>query len=226
MSRVIDIWEFTGVDGMHAPTIQALPSHARNSMRTANRSLVLVLAFLVSVIAAPAYSSDDSPGLLDTVEETVDAITTTAPAPAVTPKVAGPANQLTSVVDSTLGGHTSLSDLPLVSAVDQALAGNSASPTAPAPESEGGADGDDGALAESSASADEQAVASRPLMAVLQLNSFAASAPATGTPSAEGAHVGGTSTLPDGGSPLTLAWLVLWFGVTGAGALVLRRSRA
>ncbi|MDR7085861.1 hypothetical protein J2X11_000700 [Aeromicrobium panaciterrae] len=192
-------------------------------MRTANRSLVLVLAFLVSVIAAPAYASDDSPGLLNTVEKTVDAVASPAQSPAVAPKVAGPVGQLSSVVDSTFGGHTSLSDLPLVSGVDQALTGGAVSPTDPG--SEGGSDGDD-SLSESSTSGNEQVVASRPLTSVLQLNSFSASVPAAGTPSAEGAELGATSTLPDGGSPLTLAWLVLCAVLTTAGMAVIRRTRA
>lgn len=197
-------------------------------MRTANRSLVLVLAFLVLVIAAPTYAADDSPGLLDTVEKTVDSLTVPPQSPAPAPTSAGPVTQLTTIVDSALGGQTSLSDLPLVSTVDGALAGSAVIPTAPAPETEGSADGDDSSLLEPAASVagDEQVVASRPLAAVLQLDSFSASAPSTGTKAAEGAHIQGTSTLPDGGSPLTLAWLVVWFGVTGAGAVILRRSRA
>ncbi|WP_332641717.1 hypothetical protein [Aeromicrobium sp.] len=196
-------------------------------MRTANRSLVLVLAFLVSVIAAPAYAADDSPGLLDTVEKTVDSLTAPPKSPAAAPTSAGPVTQLTTIVDSALGSQTSLSDLSLVTTVDGVLTGSAASPTAPAPETEGSADGEDSSLLGPAASVtgDDQVVASRPLAAVLQLDSFSASVPSTGTKAAEGARIQGTSTLPDGGSPLTLAWLVLWFGVAGAGAVILRRSR-
>lgn len=194
-------------------------------MRTANRSLVLVLAFLVSVIAAPTYASDDSPGLLDTVEKTVDSLSAPASKPAVATKAAGPVKQVTAIVDS-LGGKTALSDLPLVSTVDQALTGNTVVPTAPVPEEGGGNVIDASVLEPTASAADEHVFASRPLTSVLQLSSFSASVPATGARAAESAHVPGTSTLPDGGSPLTLAWLVLWLVVTGAGAVVLRRSRA
>ncbi len=197
-------------------------------MRAANRSLVLVLAFLVSVVAAPTYAADDSPGLLDTVEKTVDSLTEPSESPAAAPESGGPVTQLTTIVDSALGGETALSDLSLVSTVDGVLAGSAGTPTAPAPETDGSADGDDGSLVEPAASVagDDQVVASRPLAAVLQLDSFSASVPSTGKKDAERAHIPGTSTLPDGGSPLTLAWLVLWFGVTAAGAVVLRRARA
>lgn len=197
-------------------------------MRIANRSLVLVLAFLVSVIAAPAYASDDSPGLLDAVDKTVDSLTAPSESPAAAPTSAGPVTQLTTIVDSALGGQTSLSDLSLVSTVDGVLTGSADTPSAPAPETEGSADGDDGSLLDPAASVagDDQVVASRPLSAVLQLDSFSASVPSTGKKDAERAHIPGTSTLPDGGSPLTLAWLVLWFGVAGAGAVILRRARA
>lgn len=199
-------------------------------MRTANRSLALVLAFMVSVIAAPAYAVDDSPGLLGSVEKTVDSLTAPAPSPtpAVAPKPAGPVKQLTSTADSALGGQTSLSDLALVSTVDEVLVGSAVLPTTDGPEPERVADGDDSSLLESapSAAGGEQVLATGALTTVLQLNSFSASKPAAGAHAAEGAHISGTSTLPDGGSPLTLAWLVLWFGVVGVGAMVLRHSRA
>lgn len=197
-------------------------------MRTTNRSLVLVLAFLVSAVAAPTYASDDSPGLLDAVEETVDSLTAPSESPTPALTSAGPVTQLTTVVDSALGGQTSLNDLSLVSTVDEVLAGGAAVPTSPAPETEVPADGDDGSLLEPAASVagDDQVLASRPLTAVIQLDSFSAAVLSTGKKDAERAHVPGTSTLPDGGSPLTLAWLVLWLGVVGAGGVILRRSRA
>ncbi len=194
-------------------------------MRTANRSLVLVLAFLVSVIAAPAYAVDDSPGLLGTVEKTVDSLTAPTDSPADAPTSAGPVTQLTTIVDSALGGQTSLSDLSLVSTVDGVLDGSAVVPSAPVPETEGSADGDS-LLFEPAASVagDDQAVTS-PLAAVLQLDSFSASVSSTGTRAAEGAHIQGSSTLPDGGGPLTLAWLVLCAGLTAAGMAVIRRTR-
>jgi hypothetical protein len=186
-----------------------------------------MLAFLVSVVAAPAYASDDSPGLLDSVEKTVDSLTAPSTSSADAPTSAGPVTQLTTIVDSAVGGQTSLSDLSLVSTVDDVLSGSAVVPTAPAPETEGPAEGDDSSLVEPTASVagDDQVLASQPLAAVLQLDSFSASEPSTAKKDAESAHIPGTSTLPDGGSPLTLAWLVLWFGVTAAGALVLRRAR-
>lgn len=196
-------------------------------MRTANRSLVLVLAFLVSAFAAPAYAADDSPDLLDAVEKTVNSLRPPSPSAGAAPTSSGPVMQLTNRVDSALGGQTSLSDLPLVSAVDGVLAGSEVVPTAPATETEVPADGDDDKSlleSETSVAGDDRVVSSRPLAAVLQITSF--SAPSARMKAAEGAHIQGTSTLPDGGSPLTLAWLVLWLGVAGAGAAILRRARA
>ena len=193
-------------------------------MRTANRSLVLVLAFLVSVIAAPTYAADDSPGLLDTVEKTVDSLT--APSEPLAPASVGPVTQLTTIVDSALGDQTSLSDLSLVSTVDGVLTG-SADASTPVPETDGPSGIDDSSLPEPEASVagDEDVLASRPLTTVLQLGSFAASVPSAGKQDVETAHVPGTSTLPDGGSPLTIAWLVLCAGLTAAGMAVIRRSR-
>lgn len=196
-------------------------------MRTANRSLVLVLAFLVSVIAAPTYAADDSPGLLDTVEKTVDSLTAPSPSPVAAPTSAGAVTQLTTIADSALGGQTSLSELSLVSIVDGVLTGSEVVPTAPEPETEWSAD-DDSSIIEPTASVagDDQVLATRPLAAVLQLDSFSASVPSTNKNDAERAHMPGTSTLPDGGSPLTLAWLVLCAGLTAMGMAVIRRTRA
>ncbi|MEO6606257.1 MAG: hypothetical protein ABIN55_11630, partial [Aeromicrobium sp.] len=42
---------------------------------------------------------------------------------------------------------------------------------------------------------------------------------------AQASHMPSTSTLPDGGSPLTATWLLLWAGVAAAGAVIVRRSR-
>lgn len=194
-------------------------------MRTANRSLVLVLAFLASVIAAPAYAANDSPGLLDTIG-TVDSLTAPSQPPADAPNSAGPVTQLTTIADSALGGQTSLSDLSLVSTVDGVLAGSAVEPTAPVPETEGSADGDSSLLVPAaSVAGDDQVVTSRPLAVVLQLDSFSASVQSAGTKAAKEAHIPGTSTLPDGGSPLTLAWLVLCAGLTAAGMAVIRRAR-
>lgn len=222
-------------------------------MRAAPRLLVLVVAFLISVIAAPAYASDDSPGLLDSVVKTVESLTKPSPKPAAeTPKPTGPVTQLTSLVDNALGGQTSLSNSPLVKTVDKVLAGKPAlptqptgpadpvepadptdptspadptDPTAPQAPAEGTSDS---AIASATSAGGDQIVTSRSFETVLSLESLAESpakvarvAPAT----AEEAYVPGTSTLPDGGSPLTLAWLVLAVGATAAGATVIRRTR-
>lgn len=211
-------------------------------MRAARRSVIVVLAAAMSVVAVPAYAGDDSPGLLDTVGKTVDSLLTpkSEPAPSAPAQPAGPVKQLTGVVDSVLGNQTSLSDSPLVSTVDNVLTGGKANPAVPeeTPD-EGAGSGDSGA--EDSGSSDsgstpevstsvvggDEVVATGTLATVLPLDGFSTTASRTkSAPAApEGSSLPTTSTLPDGGSPLTLAWLVLCFVLTAAGALVIRRTR-
>ena len=148
---------------------------------------------------------------------------------------AGPVKKLTAVVDTALGGQTSLSNSPLVSTVDTALTGKSTTPAAPVetPEEVAGP-GDTGSEEGGSTTVvatvvgDDEVLAGGTLATVLPLDRFAVSSASRtkGVPGApEGSSLPTTSTLPDGGSPLTLAWLVLAFAVTAAGALVIRRAR-
>lgn len=109
-------------------------------MRTARRSLVVVLALVVSVFAAPAYAGDDSPGLLETLGNTVDSLTAPIlpePKPAPEPAPSAPtveqsspeqpaAPTLGKVVSSTLTGVTdkvagTLRSTPLAPVVEPVL---------------------------------------------------------------------------------------------------------
>ncbi len=209
-------------------------------MRGTHRSLALVPAFLLSLVAVPAYAVDDSPGLLGTVGSTVDALTR----PIIVPKAppaspaptgqAGPVKQLTTIVDTVVGGKTSLGDLALVAVVDAALIGNRA-PAAPSPvtATPGVVTGTPSAPARDAAmlvtALPDVSTASRPTIrafAVIDLAATSSTRPARVEPAAANEiHVAGTSTLPDGGSPLTTAWLVLAVGITCVGATVIRRAR-
>ncbi len=88
-------------------------------MRTARRSLVVLLALVISVLAAPAYAGDDSPGLLDSLGKTVDTLTApilpkpkAAPAPAAptveqsAPKPAAAPPSVVKVLSDTVTGVT------------------------------------------------------------------------------------------------------------------------
>ncbi len=207
-------------------------------MRAANRSLVLVIAFLLSVVAVPTYAADDSPGLLETVTSTVDSVAKPLlPAkPAPDPTSAGPVTQLTGLVDSALDEKTSLSKMPLVATVDGLLTTHSDGPSTPEPsgvETEAPVaaddDGSGSVAAIATSTSGELALASRPFETVLEVGSFSASGssdPVKAEPVAtEAADISGTSTLPDGGSPLTLAWLVLATAFTMVGATIVRRVR-
>ncbi|MEO6605386.1 MAG: hypothetical protein ABIN55_07215 [Aeromicrobium sp.] len=217
-------------------------------MRTARRSLVFAFALMLSVVAAPAYAGDDSPGLLDTLGNTVDELTapilpTPKPAPAPiaeqAPKPAESPTVVTALTD-TLTGVTdtvagTLHATPLAPALEPVLSAVAPSATAPevvlpevlVPEQD---------LRELIGSLDLLGGASAPFsrtsmlatnVDVLGLTSSLAndSDEDTFEAGAQTSHIPGTSTLPDGGSPLTATWLMLWAGVVAAGALIVRRSR-
>lgn len=206
-------------------------------MRAAHRSLFVVIAVVFSVVAVPAHAADDSPSLLDTVGKTVDSVTK----PLLPPKPApssdasaptGPVTQLTSIVDSALGGTTSLSGTQLVSTVDTLLTGGGAEPATSEPAPDDSNEGESSPQGPSvtttdAAVRDEETIATNPFESVMQLDSFSAPTDQTNAEpaAAEVAHIPGTSTLPDGGSPLTLTWLVLAAGLSTAGATIIRRLR-
>lgn len=199
-------------------------------MRASRLSLVVVPAVLLSVVAVPAYAGDDSPGLVDTIGKTVDALVAPKPQAAPTvvpPKSAGPAKKLTTIVDTALAGETSLRETPLVTTVDSVLVPQTV-PAAPqhAPDRVR-ADPVVVLVAPPTRVADR--IAARPhsrTFGLIELGAATTSRTARVVPVAsDEGHVPGTSTLPDGGSPLTLSWLVLGLVVTAAGVTVIRRAR-
>ena len=209
-------------------------------MRAVRRSLVVVPAALLSVVAIPAYAGDDSPGLIDTIGKTVDSLVAPKPqaAPKVTapkgtapkgtaPKASGPVKQLTTIIDTALAGQTALRETSLVATVDSVLAPQT-QPAAPqqVPDQ---VPADPVAVLATPSTRVVDRIAARPhshSFGLIELPAATTARPARVVPAASGEeHVPGTSTLPDGGSPLTLTWFVVGLGVTAAGATVIRRAR-
>lgn len=214
-------------------------------MRTARRSLVFAFALVISVVATPAYAGDDSPGLLDTLGATVDSLEPIQPKPTAEPAPAAPADKVVAAepasattVVQTLSSSVSgvktvvvdtLGSSPLAPVLDPVLglvAPNVEVPTAVTPEQ------GLGELINSLDLLGEARFASSFTWSatesdLLALSSSLAneSGDAAVEAVAQTSHVPGTSTLPDGGTSLTVTWLMLWAGAVAAGALIVRRSR-
>lgn len=223
-------------------------------MRTARRSLVVVLALVIAVVATPAYAGDDSPGLLETLGKTVDSVTAPIlpkPKPKAEPAPAVPTGEQSSpkqavvptvvkAVGSTLTGVTNtvadtLRSTPLAPVLEPVL--GLVAPKASAPEVVAPAvvipEQDLGGLISSLdlldasplTSGESSHLATGAERLALSSSDAAESGDETVETVAQTAHIPGTSTLPDGGTSLTTTWLVLWAGVVAAGALIVRRSR-
>jgi len=215
-------------------------------MRTARRSLVIALVLVTSVVATPAYAGDDSPGLLDTLGKTVDSLTApilpkpkAEPAPAPVSQPASTPTVVESVGSTVTKVTTTVVDTvrstPLAPVLEPVLGLVAPKATTPgvvvpevvtpkvvAPERD---------LTELISTLDLLGAAgqSSPRAAdthLLASGSFATESDDEAVETiAQTSHIPGTSTLPDGGSPLTATWLVLWAGIAAAGALIVRRSR-
>ncbi len=201
-------------------------------MRTSRRSLVLILTALLSLGAVPAGAADDGPDLLGDLAKTV------APAP-VEPKaepVLVPALPLAApveVVSDTLRVATEVAPA-LAGAVESLVPQPKASRPAagsgvpsvsagPAPTQQLASSNRTFAVSTGRAAA--STLGDRVLSVALGSSAVAASQ-AGRTASIQRSDLdSATSTLPDGGSPLTLTWFVLCAGLMAAGSLVLRRSR-
>lgn len=195
-------------------------------MRAAQRAFVLALAVLLSVIAVPAYAGDDSPGLLETVVKGADAITAPILKPPSSPVVvpADPVQKVTAVVDSAIGAP--LTSRPLDTTVDSIV--GTLAPEAVVELPDQAAAGPPHDLSSPASATPAGIVVARPAVgafARLRFPESASARPVSTAPAKSESHVPGTSTLPDGGSSLTLGWLVLAFGVTSAGVAIIRRER-